>query len=104
MELSVRERLVLLSVLPQEGNFITLKVVRQLREALSFSEEELKQYQFVQSEGRVTWDDKAEQVKEIEIGEKAMDIISEALKKLNEDKKLKDEHFTIYEKFVEKGA
>jgi len=89
--------------LPQEGNFITLKVVRKLRESLSFSEEEIKQYKFVQSEGRVTWDDKAEQSKEIELGEKAMDIISEALKKLNEDKKLKDEHFTIYEKFVEKG-
>ena len=100
MKLDVRERLVLLSVLPQEGNFITLKVVRKLREGLSFSEEELKQYKFVQEDQRVTWDDKAEQVKEIEIGEKAMDIIKEALKKLNEDKKLKDEHFTIYQKFV----
>jgi len=100
MKLDVRERLVLLSVLPQEGNFITLKVVRKLREGLSFNEEELKQYNFVQEDQRVTWDDKVEQSKEIEIGEKAMDIIKEALKKLNEDKKLKDEHFTIYEKFV----
>ena len=103
MKLDVRERLVLLSVLPQEGNFITLKVVRKLREGLSFSEEELKQYNFVQGEGTVTWDDKVEQSKEIEIGEKAMDIIKEALKKLNEDKKLKDEHFSIYEKFIEGG-
>ena len=103
VKLDVRERLVLLSVLPQEGNFVTLKVVRELREGLSFNEDEIKQYKFVQVEGRVTWYDKAEQVKEIEIGEKAMDIIKEALKKLNEGKKLKDEHFTIYEKFVEKG-
>ena len=93
----------MLSALPLEGNFITLKVVRKLREGLSFSEEEIKQYNFIQDKGRITWDDKAEQSKEIEIGEKAMDIIKEALKKLNEDKKLKDEHFTIYEKFVEKG-
>ena len=101
VKLDVRERLVLLSVLPQEGNFITLKVVRTLREGLSFSEEELKQYKFVQGEGTVTWDNSVEQSKEIEIGEKAMDIIKEALKKLNEDKKLRDEHFTIYQKFVE---
>ena len=100
MKLDVRERLILLSVLPQEGNFITLKVVRKLREGLSFNEEEIKQYKFVQEDQRVTWDDKAEQSKEIELGEKAMDIISEALKKLNEDKKLKDEHFTIYQKFI----
>ena len=103
MKLSVRERLVLLSVLPQEGNFITLKVVRKLREGLSFSEEELKQYKFVQDKGRVTWDDSVEQSKAIEIGTQAKIIIQDALKKLNEDKKLKDEHFTIYEKFVEKG-
>uniref|UniRef100_A0A6M3LFR9 Uncharacterized protein n=1 Tax=viral metagenome TaxID=1070528 RepID=A0A6M3LFR9_9ZZZZ len=100
MELDVRERLILLSILPQEGNFITLKVMRQLREGLSFNEEELKQYSFVQNEDRVTWDDKVEQVKEIEIGEKATDIIKESLKKLNETKKLKDEHYTIYEKFM----
>lgn len=103
MELDVRERLVLLSILPAEGDFVTLKVARKLRENLSFSEEEIKEYKFVQEEGRVTWDDKAEQSKEIEIGEKAMDIIKESLRKLNEQKKLKDEHFTIYEKFVEKG-
>lgn len=100
MKLDVRERLVLLSVLPQEGNFITLKVLRKLKEVLSFSEEEIKQYNFVQNEDKVTWDDKAEQSKEIEIGEKAIDIIKEALKKLDEQKKLRDEHFSIYEKFM----
>ena len=100
MELDVKERINLLSILPQEGNFVTLKVIRQLRESLSFSEDEHKQYKFVHEESRVTWDDKVEQVKEIEIGEKATDIITEALKKLNDDKKLTDEHFTIYEKFM----
>jgi len=102
MKLDVRERLVLLSVLPQEGSFITLKVVRKLREDLSFNEEEIKQYNFVQGEGTVTWDDNAEQTKEIEIGEKATDIIVDALKKLDEQKQLKLEHCSLYEKFVEK--
>ncbi len=37
---------------------------------------------------------------EIEIGEKAMDIIVEALKKLNNEKKLSEQFFDIYEKFV----
>jgi len=100
MELGVGERLVLLSVIPQEGNFTTLKVIRRLRESLSFSEEEHKQYKFVQQENIVTWDDKVEQVKEIELGEKATDIIVGALKDLDRQKKLKDEHFSLYEKFV----
>ena len=100
MKLDVRERLVVLSVLPIEGNFLTLKVVRKLKESLSFSEEEFKLYKFVQNEDTVTWDDKAEQVKPIEIGAQGKTIIQDALKKLDEQKKLKDEHYSIYAKFV----
>ena len=103
MKLDVRERLILLSVLPAEGNFITLKVVRKLKDDLSFSEEEIKQYKFVQKENQVTWNDKVEQEKLVTIGTQAKIIIQDALKKLDEDKKLRDEHFTIFEKFVEKA-
>lgn len=103
MKLDVRERLVLLSVLPPEGDFITLKVVRKLKENLSFTEDEIKQYKFVQADGSVSWDNSVEQSKPIEIGTQAKTIISEALGKLDKDKKLRDEHFSIFEKFVEKG-
>ena len=100
MLLTVRERLILQSVLPQEGDFLTLRVLRKLQEDLSFTEEELAKYKFVQSEGMVTWDDKVEQGKEIEIGRKANDIIVLALSKLNEQKKLRMEHFDLYKRFV----
>jgi len=102
MELTVAERLVLLSVLPEQGDFTTLKVIRAFRESLSFSEEEHKEYKFVQEGMQVRWNDKADQNKEIEIGEKANDIVVLALSKLNEEKKLKMEHFVLYEKFIEK--
>ena len=42
MELTTIERLKLLEVLPPTGDILTLKIVRKLRETLSFSEEELK--------------------------------------------------------------
>lgn len=102
MNLTVGERLVLMSVIPSEGNFTTLKVIRKLQEDLSFSEEEHKKYKFVQEENRVSWNDKADLNKEMEIGEKAKDIIVLALSKLNEEKKLKFEHFSLYEKFIDK--
>ncbi len=101
MKLTVRERLVTLSILPQEGDFLTLKVLRKLRESLGFDESEHKLYKFVQKDGSITWDDKTIQEKEVEIGEKAQEIISNSLKELNREKKLKDEHFDIYAKFVE---
>jgi hypothetical protein len=99
MLLSVGERLVLLSVLPKEGNFITLKLVRELRENLSFSEDEHKKYKFRQEEGNVFWENNNDEA-DIKIGEKAADVIAEALKELDKQKKLKNEHYSIYEKFI----
>ena len=105
MELSVRDRLVLLSIIPAQGDYLTLKIVRKLRESLSFSEEEHAAFKFVNGEDNmVTWDDSTPQIKEIELTTKAQTIVSEALAELNRTKKLKDEHFDLYEKFVKEDA
>jgi hypothetical protein len=101
MELTVLERLILLSVLPKEGDFTTLKIVRKLREDLSFTEEEHAKLNFqTQENGGVAWKMEGDIPREIKIGEKASDIIVEVLKKLNTEKKLTENHFSLYEKFV----
>jgi len=102
IELTIMERIVLLSILPKEGDFTTLKLVRKLREDLSFDEREHKALSFEQVGDQVRWDaDKAVQfVKRFTFGDKQLQIISNALKKLDEQKKLQNEHFTLYEKFV----
>jgi hypothetical protein len=106
MELSVMDRMTLLSVLPKEGDFTTLKIIRKLRETLSFTEEEHKKYNFVNSEGGITWSLKDEQGKDIPqdkditIGEKATDIIVTAFKKLDREHKLNEAQLPCYEKFI----
>jgi len=42
MELTILERIKLLEVLPPQGDLLTLKIVRKLRESLSLNEAELK--------------------------------------------------------------
>lgn len=102
MQLSTYERLILLNILPPEGDIITLRIIRKLKDELSFSEEEHKALQFQHKEdGLVEWKTDADKPKEISIGEKANDIIVESLKHLNGLKKLTEEHIPIYEKFIE---
>lgn len=103
IKLNVYERLVLLNILPKEGNFITLKILRQLREGLSFNEKEIKDLKLAidQEKGTATWDQEKEPNKEMEIGREGKKIIVETLEKLDEDKKLTHEHYSLYEKFVE---
>lgn len=102
MILDVRERIILLDILPALGDFSTLKIVRKLREELSFNEEEHKKLGFKTLPGEITaWNAENEPNKDIQIGEKANDIIVSSLKKLNDEKMLKQDHFSLYEKFVE---
>lgn len=100
MELGVFDRLILLNILPKEGDFTSIKIVRQLREDLSFNEEEHKALDFQQEELNIKWNQAADIPKEIEIGERATDLITETLKKLSSDKKLTEQHLSLYEKFV----
>jgi hypothetical protein len=103
VKLSVYERLVLLNILPKEGNFITLKILRQIREELSFNEKEIKDLKLTSDpvKGTATWIPEKDPNKEIEIGRETKKIIVEVLEKLDKDSKLSQEHLSLYEKFVE---
>jgi hypothetical protein len=99
-QLNALERLTLLSILPAEGNFLTLKLVRELREMLSFSELENKRLSFVQDGDQVRWDESGDILKDCDIGEKMTDLIVETLEELNKKEQLKLQMFSLYEKFV----
>ena len=102
MKLNVPERLTLLQVLPQEGNFLTLKIIRDLTEVVGLNEKEFKKFGIKEADGQVSWNQKGAEEIEIEIGEKATDIIVEALRGMDEKKKLEQRHLSLYEKFMEK--
>ena len=101
MKMTVIERLVTLNLLPAEGSFTNLKLIRVAKEVLSFNEEEHKVLQFKQVENQVTWNTTVVLEKEVKLGEVVSLIIVEALKKLDSEGKLKEEHVSLYEKFIE---
>ena len=103
MKLEIADRINLLNVLPAEGNILTLRVVKELRGSLSFSEKELADAKIQQSDdGRIAWDADAAAVlvKDVKIGKAARDIIKAALKKLNDKEKLTAQLVPVWEKFM----
>ena len=132
MKLTVFERIVLMNILPQEGDFITVKLVRKLRDSLSFNEKEIQDINFrnnwkcpkceklevsatpikcpdcdiyMVTAGSVTWDEeKAKKViKDVHMGRTMETLCETTLKKLNDEGKISDNHVSLYEKFVEKA-
>jgi len=100
MKLSVLERVVCLSLLPQQGSFATLKVLHDLRMILSFSEKEMKEWGIKENpETKITtWE--RDETKELPIGEKATDIIIEALREHDRKNSLPVQAMSLYEKFI----
>ena len=102
MEFSIKERIVLLFSLPTEGNITALKIMRKMREDLSFSEEEHKEFKLVIENNKApTWDYENQTKKDIPIGEKATDIIKDMLQKLDREQKLTIDHMALWEMFME---
>jgi len=106
-KLNIAERVALLNILPPEGNLVTLKIIRELKTDLSFSEEEVKRFKIKANPAPgglgsfITWDsDFTKETKEVEIGNVAKDIIVEQLKALESQKRLRMETLDLYEKFV----
>ena len=99
MKLSVGDRLMLLKVLPEKGSLLTMRIVHELRMALSFSEEEAAQGQFVQDGQVMHWAKEFDT--EIEIGTAAQGIIVDALRVLDEKRELTEGHLSLWGKFVE---
>ena len=103
MELNVSERIILLDILPREGNVATLRIVSELRNALSFSEEENKSLSIKvdPKTNGVNWNTGADIPTEIEIGETAMGIINQSFKDRDKAGKIQAAWLPTYEKFVE---
>jgi hypothetical protein len=101
MVLTVFDRLILLNILQIEGDITTLRILRELKEALSFSEEEHKVLEFRQEVDKMVWKSDADVNKDFTIGDVAKDIIKKRLQELSDKKKLREEHIPLFEKFVE---
>ena len=100
MQLGVFDRVLLMNILPREGDFRTLKVLRKLVDDIGFSEEELAALQFVQEGAQVKWRQEADAPKDVPIGEIARGLIADRLRELDAGKKLSMEHMGLYERFV----
>ena len=114
--LNLMDRLVVINLLPEENNYATLKLIRDLKSNLGITDDEFKEFNLKQGgetfvddagneivvpEGQMMWNAVAGVPKDFEIRRKARKLIVGELEKLDKDGKLTSNHFNVYEKFVE---
>ena len=96
MLLKIEHRFLLLNILPRESDVITLRIVQELKQDLSFTEQELKDKFIREDSGTFHWGDPElngadidtiNQPVDIAVGERAHDVIKLVLEQLNSQKK-----------------
>jgi len=97
MKLNVLERITLMGLLPAESNFITFRLLTDLKKDLSFTEKELKEFKIEQKDGKVYWS-KSKDV-EILIGEQMTIVIQTALQKVDKEGKVNEGNISLFDKF-----
>jgi hypothetical protein len=101
MMLSVLDRFALLSVLPKESDFLTMRLVSGLHGKVGFSPEEHGALKFsVNQDGTVTWDQGAASECEVALTDAECDLIAMSLRSKNDSRQLSLDHLSIYDKFV----
>ena len=100
MKLSVKDRVILAGILPAEGDLRTMRTIMKLRESIFFTEEEVKLFEITQDGPQVFWEATKAKDVEIHVGDIAKEVIIDALKGLDEEKKLTVEHMELCEKFL----
>lgn len=101
MELTLAERLALTTVLPTEGNFLTLRTAERLREKLLPTDDEVTEWKIVVEPDSVRWDAPDGTVVDLEITNAETAALIDILRKLDKDESLTAQLVTCYEKFVE---
>ena len=101
MELNLKERLMLLNIMPKHGDITTIRIIQDLQRSFAPTEEEFAEFEIKQEGNHYSWGDKGNKPKEIKIGAKGLDIIRGELKRLDKAKQLTADHVDIYKKFME---
>jgi hypothetical protein len=99
--LSLGERLVLLNIIPREGSYFDIKIIRKFLESLSVSETEYADCEFVEKkDGTIDWNKDKDPNKEIYFGRRMETIVRDTLIDLEKNEKLNVGHLSVYDKFV----
>jgi hypothetical protein len=101
MKLTAFERILLITILPVEGDFRTMKTIAKLKDGLFFNEEEVKKFNMVTENGMTKWGSRVPTETDVPIGELASEVIVTALQAKDASKTLTSDYLGLWERFID---
>ena len=106
VQLTLGERLVLTTLLPQSGNAVNYRLLTEARLAISFDEVEtaILEEASVEEEGSINLDILPQDVKEYDLSGVVIGIATSLLVQLDKDEAIDGQYITLYDKFVSSSS
>lgn len=98
MNLNVKERLLLLGILPQEGTLSQMVDIYELAKELKLNDDEKSQMGFIENGTYMKWDDEKDPNKDINISSDQMKIIQDTIHDLDNKHKINIELIPLINK------
>lgn len=99
-ELSIHDRLMILGLLPREGDFVTLKLARDIREKVELSQAEMKKHDVkprsAEDGGGLQWIEPKKKTK-IDFSSAEMELLKAKVSELDKTKKIRSEILSLCE-------
>lgn len=100
IELSIQERLSLIQILPREGSYDQLVIIKSIKKKLELTQQEIEDAKVVVIDKSIRWDENYQQTATISFTTAEEKILHDHLDKANSSKQLKLTDIRLYEVFV----
>lgn len=88
IDLNVKDRLAIISILPTQGSITDLVEVMEIIKKIKFSEQEKQDLSFSEDNGKITWDMSLEKANSFDLSFEQVRLIKQTIDKLNEANKI----------------
>lgn len=89
MNLNVKDRVLLLNMLPQNGNLTTMSLIMEIVKKLRLTPDEVDRYEYEETEGGVKINpSKINEAVEIDFNVSELNLLQEAVRKLDSDNQI----------------
>jgi len=98
-KLNVAERLTLVQIIPEKGNFKTMRTVETVKNTLYLSDEEREEFEVEQTGLNLKWNEKGSEAREVSFNDFGLELIMEAFERLDKAEALTSPQYLLYKHF-----
>ena len=100
MKLNIKDRLMMLELLPEKGALLTMTNKRNILKKIDFSSEEIENYEIKQTENGINWKNEKES-KDVDFNSEELKVLKDSVDELDRNNAITDHIFDLCIKIKE---